>query len=267
MTPFPMLPRPQVPLLGFVEPPLHRHHRQSSLPDEPSPVLRRAADQATHSFRPCRSTRLRRFTPPAASQVCCTLQPVMGFAVFRWCVLDTNVERDGRTTSSTAPTLRSLSPAKSRDASPRPLPSRRCSYKTTAATFSRRCGHHPSRSTSGPFSICRAAANAPPLPVECCSLLPWASRSGVCLVRPAARQSYGLTIIGRADDGGLLVHPGRTQGQQPPSPMVLIGSGTEPASRAPRRAPPAETADTGFLPCHPLCSCESSTVRCRSVFR
>jgi hypothetical protein len=34
-------------------------------------------------FRPCRSSRLRRFAPHTASQVCCTLQPVIGFAWFR----------------------------------------------------------------------------------------------------------------------------------------------------------------------------------------
>lgn len=33
-------------------------------------------------FRPCRSTRLRRLTPLDAPQVYCTLQPVMGFALF-----------------------------------------------------------------------------------------------------------------------------------------------------------------------------------------
>jgi hypothetical protein len=31
------------------------------------------------SFRPCRSSRLRRFAPHHALQVCCTLQPTMGF--------------------------------------------------------------------------------------------------------------------------------------------------------------------------------------------
>jgi len=84
-----------------------------------------------------------------------------------------------------------------------------------------RCIDH---STSGLCSTCEAAANAPPLPVECCSLLPWASRSRVCLVRPVTRQSYGHTAVGEPNAGGLLVHPGRTLGQQPPSPMVLIGS-------------------------------------------
>jgi hypothetical protein len=35
------------------------------------------------SFRPCRSSRLRRVAPRAALQVCCTLQPIMGFATFQ----------------------------------------------------------------------------------------------------------------------------------------------------------------------------------------
>ena len=34
------------------------------------------------SFRPCRSSRLRRFTPHIVLQVCCALQPAMGFAKF-----------------------------------------------------------------------------------------------------------------------------------------------------------------------------------------
>jgi len=101
------------------------------------------------------------------------------------------------------------------------------------ATTLRWCGRHLDHSTSGPCSTCEAAANAPPLPVECCPLLPWASRSRVCLVRPAARQSYGHSAVGQADGWGLLVHPERTQGQQPPSPMVLIGS-AEQSRRAAR---------------------------------
>jgi hypothetical protein len=34
------------------------------------------------SFRPCRSSRLRRLAPPGTSQVCCTLKPIVGFAMF-----------------------------------------------------------------------------------------------------------------------------------------------------------------------------------------
>jgi len=38
--------------------------------------------QAQHAFRPCRSSRLRRFTPHAAVQVYCTLLPALGFELF-----------------------------------------------------------------------------------------------------------------------------------------------------------------------------------------
>jgi hypothetical protein len=126
--------------------------------------------------------------------------------------------------SPTARALRSFSLASSSDASPRhrALPSLLSRYVLRPP-----CGGHRlylDCPTSGPYSTCEAAANAPPLPVECRPLLPWASRSRVCLVRPVTRQSYGLTAVGKPNAGGLLVHPRRTQGQQPPSPMVLIGS-------------------------------------------
>jgi hypothetical protein len=38
--------------------------------------------QTPDAFRPCRSSRLRRLTPPDTLQVCCTLHPAMGFATF-----------------------------------------------------------------------------------------------------------------------------------------------------------------------------------------
>jgi hypothetical protein len=38
---------------------------------------------ALHLFRSCRSSRLQRFTPRIALQVYCTLQPIMGFAMFQ----------------------------------------------------------------------------------------------------------------------------------------------------------------------------------------
>lgn len=111
--------------------PIHRHHHRSPLPNEPSPVLRCAACQAVHSFRPCRSTRLRRFPPPVASQVCCTLQPIIGFAVFQSTRVRHKFARDGRGISPTAHALRSFSLASSSDASPRPMPSRRRSRETS----------------------------------------------------------------------------------------------------------------------------------------
>jgi hypothetical protein len=39
--------------------------------------------QVPSSFRPCRSSRLRRLAPRDGLQVCCALQPVMGFATFQ----------------------------------------------------------------------------------------------------------------------------------------------------------------------------------------
>lgn len=38
--------------------------------------------QTRHAFRPCCSSQLRRLTPHAALQVCCTLLPAMGFEAF-----------------------------------------------------------------------------------------------------------------------------------------------------------------------------------------
>jgi hypothetical protein len=135
--------------------------------------------------------------------------------------------------SPTAHALRSFSLASSSDASPRPdaLPPLLSRYVPLLSCDSRSL--YLDCPTSGPCSTCEAAANAPPLPVECCPLLPWASRSSVCLVRPVTRQSYGLTAVGKPIAGGLLVHPRRTLGQQPPSPMVLIGS-AEQSRRAAR---------------------------------
>jgi hypothetical protein len=46
-----------------------------------SPSARRC--HSPGSFRPCRSSRLRRLAPPRAFQVCCTLEPIMGFATFQ----------------------------------------------------------------------------------------------------------------------------------------------------------------------------------------
>jgi len=47
----------------------------------PSPSARRC--HPPDSFRPCRSSRLRRFALLDTLQVCCTLQPIMGFATFQ----------------------------------------------------------------------------------------------------------------------------------------------------------------------------------------
>jgi len=135
------------------------------------------------------------------------------------------------------------------------------------ATILRWCGRQLGRSTSGPCSTCEAVANAPPLPVECCPLLPWASRSRVCLVRPAARQSYGHTQRqGKPFRWGTSRSPWAN-----PGPAATVADGAdrlceaEPASRALRGASLAETADTSLRPCHPLCSCWRSCTRQNSL--
>jgi hypothetical protein len=81
--------------------PLHRHlHLVSTPGDSAAPesrCLARVRERSScsaeslsvrschfpNSFRPCRSSRLRRFAPPGAFQVCCTLKPIMGFATFQ----------------------------------------------------------------------------------------------------------------------------------------------------------------------------------------
>lgn len=54
----------------------------SGSPRKRSPPSTRSCHSSS-SFRPCRSSRLRRFTPLERLQVCCTLQPTMGFATFQ----------------------------------------------------------------------------------------------------------------------------------------------------------------------------------------
>jgi hypothetical protein len=68
--------------LGVQRSPLRRYKCCASTPGsaEAFPLARRR--QPPNSFRPCRSTRLRRFTPLSTVQVYCTLQPAMGFAMF-----------------------------------------------------------------------------------------------------------------------------------------------------------------------------------------
>ena len=108
------------PLLGFIQrSPLHRHKQPASTPGlaEANP----SADRC-HSicmFRPCRSTRLRRFTPLVALQAYCILQSIMGFAMF-W-----SLTRKFDS-SPMAQTLRSFSLPDRQSTLPHPFPSRRC---------------------------------------------------------------------------------------------------------------------------------------------
>jgi hypothetical protein len=86
---------------GCQSSPLHRHQRLASTPsDSAAPKSCRRARSRRNApsdtgppsarschlpdmFRPCRSSRLRRFAPLGALQVCCTLKPIMGFATLQ----------------------------------------------------------------------------------------------------------------------------------------------------------------------------------------
>jgi hypothetical protein len=67
---------------GVQRSPLRRYKRCASTPGSAEAVPSARRHQPPSSFRPCRSTRLRRFPPLSALQVYCTLQPAMGFAMF-----------------------------------------------------------------------------------------------------------------------------------------------------------------------------------------
>lgn len=72
------------PLLGLSKVPLHRRTSAASCPRRRPEGLPRLAvgSHSIRTFRPCRSSRLRRFSPHLSPRVCCTSQPIMGFARF-----------------------------------------------------------------------------------------------------------------------------------------------------------------------------------------
>jgi hypothetical protein len=103
--------------------PLRQYRCQASTPGwaEARPSARSC--QTPDAFRPCRSSRLRRFTPLDTLQVCCTLHPAMGFAMFPVC-LGSLPEGSGPWLAfpdGATPFGASPSPA-GRSASPRPDP-------------------------------------------------------------------------------------------------------------------------------------------------
>jgi len=132
---------------GFPKIPLHQHQCPTSAPyfrcrRIQSRVVAHPSSrscQTPRAIRPCRSSRLRRFSPCDPSQVYCTLQPVLRFAPFQSSdVIAPTRLRAVRPTSSALPgsavflhTLQSFSLVIRRTASPRPLPSRRRFHPTS----------------------------------------------------------------------------------------------------------------------------------------
>jgi hypothetical protein len=116
-----------------------RPHRVSSSPKTQSRLVAQPSSrscQTSRAIRPCRSSRLRRFSPRDPLQVCCTLQPVLRFAPFlssgviapthSCAVRPTPLDFPG--SAVFLHTLQSFPLVVRRTASPRPLPSRR-SYR------------------------------------------------------------------------------------------------------------------------------------------
>ena len=124
--------------------------------------------QAQHAFRPCRSSRLRRLTPHAAVQVCCTLLPALGFELFpAWPPFC-------RVTATSSPPR--LSQARTSHP-PKFSPLTQLSCVTTTVSFSPLLPPAVSsvRSPDLKALLCSRVRCCPPvLPPTRCSILPWA---------------------------------------------------------------------------------------------
>jgi hypothetical protein len=125
--------------------------------------------QAQHTFRPCRSSRLRRFTPHAAVQVYCTLLPALGFGLFpAWPPFS-------RVSATSSPPR--LSQARTSHP-PKFSPPKQLNCVTTVVSFSPLFPTAVSSVWALDLKalLCSGVRCYPPvLPPTCCSILPWAS--------------------------------------------------------------------------------------------
>lgn len=148
----------------------------------PGPKLAKAPD----TFRPCRSSRLRRFTPHEAWRVCCTPPTTMGFTWFR--AIQKPLRATDLTLLSDADSLRSFSLSSGGFPVTRALPSRR---------YRQRHRSDPFASTSG---LCSSGKSVAPerVATSLCPMLPWDF-----LRLPA------LTELTRISPGPLAIHRSR----------------------------------------------------------
>lgn len=97
--------------------------------------------------------------------------------------------------------------------------------------------------TSRSCSTDEAVANAPPLPAECCTLLPWASRSGTRSGPTRRSKEPRMLGLGRTRDQGFSFTHGRTRG---PAATVADGANrlrrAEPATQTPESPHRRETS-------------------------
>jgi hypothetical protein len=213
--------------------PLRQYRCRASSPGRAEARPSARSCHAPSTFRPCRSSRLRRFTPLDTQQVCCTLHPAMGFATFPVGFLSFARGLGTRGwPSPVAPHPSKLSPSQQVAARHRAsIPSRRCSWRPTSGPpVLPRLGPglFPVRSTSGPCSVAKSVASLPALPLASCPMLPWAwSQAGSSmpwLPPPLRGVVGGWPRFGPRTSAGLARESGRFVG------LPEGGSGRRPGS-------------------------------------
>jgi len=175
--------------------PLHQYKHRESTPGRLRRADLRPGLPHPDAFRPCRSSRLRRFTPLDTLQVCCTLQPVMGFATFPGARADTRRHRlapsipVAQHPSKRSPLQQPSSVTPPRRVHRRSVPPRRCSRSCQRDVPC--CHDVPQRRHRsldlGALLHCRVRCSLPALPPTACPMLPWAwfPKRFVCEHRPA----------------------------------------------------------------------------------
>jgi hypothetical protein len=159
--------------------PLRQYRCRASSPGRAEARPSARSCHAPNMFRPCRSSRLRRFTPLDTQQVCCTLHPALGFATFPVCFLSFARRLGaGGLPFPVAPHPSKLSPSQQVAVRHRaPIPSRRCFRRPASVppVLPRLVpGLFPVHSTSGLCSVAKSVASPPALPLARCPMLPWA---------------------------------------------------------------------------------------------
>jgi hypothetical protein len=182
--------------------PLRQYRCRASTPGwaEARPSAR--SSHTPNAFRPCRSSRLRRFAPLDTQQVCCTLHPAMGFATFpvRLCPLPEGSEL-GLAVPAGAPPFEAFPSAAGRRASP-PVDSLSPLFPVSGLGLARVATFEPS-------SFCRSLGlralfhrevrcGLLALPPPSCPMLPWAWFPGWFVDTCSRRRTRGLAMVGPA---------------------------------------------------------------------
>jgi hypothetical protein len=240
--------------------PLRQYRCRESSPGRAEARPSARSCQTPDAFRPCRSSRLRRFTPLDTLQVYCTLHPAMGFAKFPVCYLPFARRRGaGGSPSPVALYPSECSPPLQAGARHRaPVPSRRCSgFLVVGPPVLPRLAPRPSacRPTSGSCSAAKSVASPPALPPTNCPILPWAwSHAGSDALPPPLRGvAGGWPPTAPRDRGGLArdsgTSPSRRGGSDPRPMHGLVGPRPRGASvRCVRRS----GGPRGVRPCRRL---------------